>query len=66
MDPSSSSLLSPFSVTLDSLQILPHWEVLEARIEALERRVLGESAEERERRERVDEGRRLVADQVGI
>ena len=63
MDPSSSSLLSPFSVTLDSLQILPHWEVLEARIEALERRVLGKSAEERER---VDEGRRLVADQVGI
>ena len=65
MDPSSSSLLSPFSVTLDSLQILPHLEVLEARIEALERqrRVLGESVEERER---VDEGRRLVADQVGI
>ena len=33
---SSSSYLRPFEVTLDSILILPHWEILDARIEALE------------------------------
>jgi hypothetical protein len=33
---SSSLYLRPFEMTLDSILILPHWEILDARIEALE------------------------------
>ncbi|KAL7532532.1 hypothetical protein ACHAWF_004172, partial [Thalassiosira exigua] len=62
--------LKPFSVTLDSVLILPHREILDARIEELERRgprsrrreYLPESIEDRERRERIDEGQALVAE----
>ena len=65
-DARPSSCLTPFPVTLDSMLILPHWEVLDARIEALEERmprqatVLGETPSEREDRERRAEGMRLV------
>jgi hypothetical protein len=56
--------LETFEVTLDSIQILPHWEVLDARIDALEDRMsqqtMGETVEEKERRKRKEAGRALI------
>jgi len=72
---SPSSYLESFEVTLDSILILPHWEVLEARIEALERsnpnspnnnarsHYLDESTEEKERRMRSAEGAKLIREE---
>ena len=61
---SSSTLLESFEVTLDSITILPHWEILQARIEALEERMpqrtLGESLAEKESRKRRAEGMALI------
>ncbi|KAL7516653.1 hypothetical protein ACHAWX_001644 [Stephanocyclus meneghinianus] len=61
---SSTHLLQPFEVTLDSIQILPHWEVLDARIDALEDRMsqqtVGETWEEKEHRKRRESGRMLI------
>mmetsp|Transcript_30108 Transcript_30108/g.62538 ORF Transcript_30108/g.62538 Transcript_30108/m.62538 type:complete len:723 (-) Transcript_30108:100-2268(-) len=61
---SVASLLQPFEVTLDSITILPHWEILDARIEALEERMpqanLGETEEQKAWRRRRDEGLRLI------
>lgn len=64
---SSSILLEPFEVTLDSITILPHWEILQARIEALEERMpqrtLGESLAEKEIRKRRAEGMALIEEE---
>ncbi|KAL7535456.1 hypothetical protein ACHAXR_006508 [Thalassiosira sp. AJA248-18] len=64
---SSSSYLESFSVTLDSIQILPHMEVLDARIEALEERMpqrtLGSTVEEREYQKRKAEGLKLIEEE---
>eukprot|EP00804_Cyclotella_cryptica_P014582 CCRYP_020644-RA/>CCRYP_020644-RA protein AED:0.00 eAED:0.00 QI:148/1/1/1/1/1/2/108/699 len=60
----STLFLRPFEVTLDSIQILPHWEVLDARIDALEDRMsqqtVGETWEEKEYRKRKESGRMLI------
>ena len=65
--PSSSTLLESFEVTLDSITILPHWEILQARIEALEERMpqrtLGESLAEKETRKRRAEGMKLIEEE---
>ncbi len=65
---SVASLLQPFEVTLDSITILPHWEILDARIEALEERMpqanLGETDEQKAWRRRRDEGLRLIEKEV--
>ncbi|KAL9185891.1 hypothetical protein ACHAXT_003668 [Thalassiosira profunda] len=62
-----SAYLSSFEVTLDSIQILPHWEVLDARIEALEERMpqrtLGLTIEEQERQKRIEKGRALIEEE---
>jgi hypothetical protein len=54
-------------VTLSSIQILPHFEVLDARIEALEERLpqrtLGESIQEKESRKRRAEGMKLIEEE---
>jgi hypothetical protein len=50
----SSMYLRPFEVTLDSILILPHWEILDARIEALE-----DSRGDRGRRDEEDRAGRL-------
>lgn len=64
---SSSRNLESFSVTLDSIQILPHWEVLDARIEALEERMpqrtLDETAEQLDSKRRKAEGMKLIEDE---
>ncbi len=64
---SSPTLLEPFAVTLDSITILPHWEILQARIEALEERMpqrtLSESLAEREIRKRRAEGMALIEEE---
>jgi hypothetical protein len=64
---SSSTLLESFEVTLDSITILPHWEILQARIEALEERMpqrtLGESLAEKESRKRRAEGMALIEEE---
>ena len=63
----STTLLESFEVTLDSITILPHWEILDARIEALEERMpqrtLGESLVEKENRERRAEGMKLIEEE---
>lgn len=63
----SSTLLESFEVTLDSITILPHWEILDARIEALEERMpqrtLGESLAEKEDRSRRAEGMKLIEEE---
>jgi len=60
----SSACMESFEVTLDSILILPHWEVLDARIEALEERMpqrtLGETIEEKEFRKRKAEAMKLI------
>eukprot|EP00985_Skeletonema_marinoi_P007013 scaffold3066_cov121-Skeletonema_marinoi.AAC.10 len=64
---SSSTLLESFEVTLDSITILPHWEILQARIEALDERMpqrtLGESLAEKETRRRRAEGMALIEEE---
>ena len=64
---STIPLLESFEVTLDSITILPHWEILDARIEALEERMpqrtLGESLAEKESRLRRAEGMRLIEEE---
>ena len=64
---SSSTLLESFEVTLDSITILPHWEILQARIEALDERMpqrtLGESLAEKETRRRRAEGVALIEEE---
>jgi len=73
-DDGDSSYLESFEVTLDSILILPHWEVLEARIEALEKsnpnsnanaanHYLDESTAEKERRIRSAEGAKLIREE---
>ena len=52
---SSSMYLRPFEVTLDSILILPHWEILDARIEALED---GRGSGDRSRRDEEDRASR--------
>ena len=56
--------LSPFEVTLDSLQILPHWEILDAQTDADENQVpqqgLGESLEEKRFRKQKEESKLLI------
>jgi len=63
----SSTLLESFEVTLDSITILPHWEILQARIEALEERMpqrtLGESLAEKETRKRRAQGMALIEEE---
>ena len=62
-----NNILSSFEVTLDSILILPHFEVLDARIEALEKRkpqdTLGTSFEEEEYQKRKAEGLRLIEEE---
>ena len=64
---SSSTLLESFEVTLDSITILPHWEILQARIEALEERMpqrsLGESLAEKETRRKRAKGAALIEEE---
>jgi hypothetical protein len=54
----------PFEVTLDSLKILPHWEVLDARIDAEKsltpQQGLGETLEERRFRKQKEESAVLI------
>ena len=56
--------LQSFSITLDSIQILPHWEILDARIEALDERLpqrtLGSTLQERRDQKRKAEGQALI------
>lgn len=62
------SPLEPFEVTLDSILILPHLEVLDARIEALEERMpqttLGETLEEKEYRKKKERGLMLIEEEI--
>ena len=54
-------------MTLDSILIVPHWEVHTAQIDALEgrgqERMLGETIQEREHRERKAEGMKLIQEE---
>ena len=56
--------LSPFEVTLDSLQILPHWEILDAQTDVDENQTpqqgLGESLEEQRFRKQKQESKLLI------
>ena len=60
--------VTPFEVTLDSLQILPHWEVLDARLDAQESQTpqqgLGESLEEKRFREQREQSAILIEKEV--
>ena len=65
---SLAPLLKPFEVTLDSILILPHWEVLDARVETLEERMpqvtVGESDEQLALRRKREEGVKLIEREV--
>ncbi|EJK65564.1 hypothetical protein THAOC_13559 [Thalassiosira oceanica] len=64
---SLSAILQPFDVTMDSILILPHYEILESRIDGLDQRsqqeTLGPSAQEVEEMRRIEEGKALVEEQ---
>jgi len=67
----NNDILSSFEITLDSIQILPHFEVLDARLEALEeqtqipkQQTLDISIEEREYQKRKAQGKKLIDEQV--
>ena len=64
---SLSTILQPFDVTMDSILILPHYEILESRIDSLDQRsqqeTLGPSAQEVEEMRRIEEGKVLVEEQ---
>ena len=67
LSPESDDLFpffTPFEVTLDSLQILPHWEVLEARVNIQERETphqgLGETLEEKRFRAQKEASQLLI------
>jgi len=67
----NNEILSAFEITLDSIQILPHFEVLDARLEALEskqqipkQQTLDISIEEREYQKRKAQGKKLIDEQV--
>ena len=64
---SLSNILQPFDVTMDSILILPHYEILESRIDGLDHRsqqeTLGPSAQEVEEMRRIKEGKALVEEQ---
>jgi hypothetical protein len=60
--------VTPFEVTLDSLQILPHWEVLDARVDMATsltpQQGLGETFEERRFREQKEESAMLIENEA--
>ena len=69
----NNDILSSFEITLDSIQILPHFEVLDARLEALEskqqipkQQMLDISNEEREYQKRKAEGKKLIDEQIAM
>lgn len=62
---SSATYLQSFTITLSTIQILPHFEILDARLEALKERSpqtysMGFSKHERETQKRRAEGQRLI------
>ena len=69
-DENNNDILSSFEITLDSIQILPHFEVLDARLEALEetqtpkQQTLDISIEEREYQKRKAQGKKLIDEQI--
>jgi hypothetical protein len=71
LSPDSDDLfpfITPFEVTLDSLQILPHWEVLDARTDADERQTpqegMGETLDEQRFRKQKEASRQLIEEET--